>query len=360
MASYVNRVGADYYEIILEDTGTPQYKINVGTGGKVTITGDLQVEGESTSIGSSDLIVDDNTITVNNGETGSGISLGTAGIIVDRGTKPDAQMFFDESMLTVRADTGVVGSVIFSEAVTEDLLGIYVSSIKVKNQDDDLYLLSGDPVDPPSTWSTGLVTVKYTYNYEENIWPRLVPGADIGSDPSQPDNLTAPNDYDALVNVKGLQDYIKAYNTYNFQTKIEDGALSVTKVEVADFETTGQPSKISLTVDGIETATVYDDRVVIESLVFGGNVAGTSIYTGDTNGTLVLQGDTTGAGTGSVQINDKMNFLTKAEPAAPVDGVNIYSNTLGDGGTGLYFVNSDGTKDEFVSRNKALLYSIIF
>jgi hypothetical protein len=360
MASYVNKVGANYYEIELEDTGTPEFKLNVGSNGKVTITGDLDVLGDSTSIGSSELIVDDNTITVNNGETGSGVSLGTAGIIVDRGTRPNAEMFLVEALDTIRADTRVQGAIAFREETSEDLIGIYTSSIKVKNQPDNLYLLSGDPTDPPSTWSTGLVTVAYTYNYEENIWPRVVPGADIGSDPGQPDNLTAPNDYDALVNVQGLLDYVKAYNTYNFQTKIEDGSLSVTKVEVVDFETSGQPSKISLTVDNIETAAVYEDRLVVESLVFGGNVAGTSIYTGDVNGTLVLQGDSTGTGTGSVQINDKMNFLTKAEPAAPSDGVTIYGNTLGDGGTGLFFVNTDGTKDEFVSRNKALLYSIIF
>ena len=53
--------------------------------------------------------------------------------------------------------------------------------------------------------------------------------------------------------------------------------------------------------------------------------------------------------------------MLESDPAdPPAEGVTIYSKTLGDGGTGLFFKNQDGTTDEFVSRNKALLYSIIF
>ena len=53
--------------------------------------------------------------------------------------------------------------------------------------------------------------------------------------------------------------------------------------------------------------------------------------------------------------------MLESDPAdPPAEGVTLYSKALGDGGTGLFFINEDGTQDEFVSRNKALLYSIIF
>ena len=69
----------------------------------------------------------------------------------------------------------------------------------------------------------------------------------------------------------------------------------------------------------------------------------------------------TGSGTGNVQIDGWQNFTEEADPATPpAEGTTIYSKTLGDGGTGLYFYNTDGTTDEFVSRSKVLLYSIIF
>jgi hypothetical protein len=48
------------------------------------------------------------------------------------------------------------------------------------------------------------------------------------------------------------------------------------------------------------------------------------------------------------------------EPTTPADGVTFYANAAGDGGTGIYFKNDTGISDELVSRNKALLYSIIF
>ena len=42
------------------------------------------------------------------------------------------------------------------------------------------------------------------------------------------------------------------------------------------------------------------------------------------------------------------------------DGLKLYVKTEEAGGTALYFVNSDTTQDELVSRNKAILYGFIF
>jgi len=55
--------------------------------GEVVVAGDLRVQGKTTTIEATDLVIVDNTIVLNSGEDGPGITHvdGTAGIIVDRG-----------------------------------------------------------------------------------------------------------------------------------------------------------------------------------------------------------------------------------------------------------------------------------
>jgi hypothetical protein len=57
------------------------------------------------------------------------------------------------------------------------------------------------------------------------------------------------------------------------------------------------------------------------------------------------------------------NFGVDADtdnPDAPATGIKLYSKTEGPAGTNLYFVNENNTKDEMVSKKKALLFSMIF
>jgi len=82
--SKVAKYGVDLYKIILNDSGVFDIDF-VGANGSVNINGNLNVTGETTTIQSTELEIADNTITVNSGETGPGVTLGTAGIIVDRG-----------------------------------------------------------------------------------------------------------------------------------------------------------------------------------------------------------------------------------------------------------------------------------
>ena len=62
-----------------------------------TIIDHLTLSGDTVSIESTNLEVKDNIIELNKGEAGEGVSLGTAGISVDRGTLDSAQLVFDES-----------------------------------------------------------------------------------------------------------------------------------------------------------------------------------------------------------------------------------------------------------------------
>lgn len=337
---------SELYKLIIKEGG--EIVLDVGNSGKVTVNGDLDVLGDTTTIGSSELIVDDNTITLNNGETGSGITLNTAGLIIDRGTQNDAWLFFDERLESIRNSTTIPGSFVMQEA-TGDLSGLYVSSVRpVDGQ--DLYLLGDN--------AAGVVTVTGTTDYEKQIWPYT--GSNISANPLNDDKLAAPVDDDILVNVKGLKDYIRDYNVYNFQDRIITGSSTPTSVIVIDQEDDPlETSRIELSVDAATpTLTVYENRLDVEELRLIDN----TITTPNINGNIVLYGNNPTSPTGGdVQIDDHLNFTIQGDLASPPsEGVTIYSKTLADGGTGLYFVNEDGTADEFVSRNKALLYSIIF
>ena len=91
------------------------YRVKVQSGGKifldtgtntgdVIITGNLTVRGNTTTVDTANMTIEDNIILLNKGETGgSGITETKSGIQIQRSensesaTFPDAQLVFDES-----------------------------------------------------------------------------------------------------------------------------------------------------------------------------------------------------------------------------------------------------------------------
>lgn len=74
-------------------------------GGSVTITGDLVVNGDTVEQNVATMEVEDNIIVLNDGEGGSGVTEGTSGIEIDRGSLDNAQLVFDESNDRFRVST---------------------------------------------------------------------------------------------------------------------------------------------------------------------------------------------------------------------------------------------------------------
>jgi hypothetical protein len=62
----------------------------------MTVHGNLVIVGNSTSFASTNSTLKDNIITLNQGETGDGVSSGKSGIAVDRGTADSAYWVFNE------------------------------------------------------------------------------------------------------------------------------------------------------------------------------------------------------------------------------------------------------------------------
>jgi len=95
--SRILKVGQSNYTVQVQSGGA----ITLDTGfktGQVYVSGDLIVEGNTTTVESSTLTVKDNIIYLNTGESGNGVTLGSAGIQIDRGAYQDAIFTYDETV----------------------------------------------------------------------------------------------------------------------------------------------------------------------------------------------------------------------------------------------------------------------
>lgn len=333
-----------------------EYKIKIADGGDftfdtgdasgtLTINGNLDVAGTVTQTERVDLIVGDNTITINDGEEGAGITPenGTAGIVIDRGTLNNAEFFFDERLTSIDngGNDSTQGSFIIQDS-DGDLLGLTVGSIKAKDG-ENLYLLGEN--------GTGVISVTGTTDYEKQVFPYT--GNNITQVSLNDDRLADPIDPDIIPNIQSVKDYIRDYHTYNFQDKIAALTDSDTFVQAFDADDPLQGiSKVEVRVDNNIVSTFKQTNAQFFDVIIDSN----TISTSNTNGNLVLEAN----GTGAIQTSFPVELQKNTDPEAPADGIRLYSKEEADGGTGLFFINENSTNDEVISRNKALLYSIIF
>jgi hypothetical protein len=79
-------------------------KTPLDTGSNITLSTDnvyvvvnLYIQGNTTTVSSNNLTITDNVIVLNQGQPGAGITKGNAGIIIDRGSQPYAQLQFNQA-----------------------------------------------------------------------------------------------------------------------------------------------------------------------------------------------------------------------------------------------------------------------
>jgi len=120
-----------------------------------------------------------------------------------------------------------------------------------------------------------------------------------------------------------------------------------------------EESRIKFTVQGNNIADIYENRFDVDGL----ELKGTSISTIESNSDLTLKS----SGEGSVKIDDILEITsapydddTLPAPIAPQEGIKLFSKEQSTGKTGLYYVNNNNTTDEIVSKNRSLLYSMLF
>jgi hypothetical protein len=348
------RVNGDY-NIKVKDGGT--IKLDTGPSGDTIITGNLTVQGDVTSVSTTNLEIEDRIITLNDGENGPGVSLIYSGIEIDRGTYvdstvvPRAAFVWNETNPpgfsvedTEEDPTSGSGYWMFATG-QEGVYGFKDSNVKLRRILTDASTDSGDLTLIGT--GTGVVKVAGTANYRLQVT----------------DNDDIPN-----------KDYVdfSILNNPTFQIRAPQG--QDTRVIIADtqvtpnnsstggslayyFTQTGYPtteSTVGFFVDGVLAANIYADRVQLQRLEFDQ----TEILTvGSGNDNIKF----TPFGTGKVEVNASLQINNDIGSPGIVSGSHvIYSRAESTGKSGIYFVNTENTRDELVSKNRALLFSMLF
>lgn len=385
-------VGYDTTGNILLDTN-PKGVLNAF--GKVIINGDLEVYGNTSTVESTDLVIKDNKITLNSGETGEGVSNIISGIDIDRGTEPDVSFLWDENLFSRDPVTNLnlPGTFKFVDS-NNNLIPIATNSINTFGE--NLALISN---------GAGVITVSGTADYEERILdyskinvvfeitsisrlsniaivtlnaPHGLTDGDridihcfpdssfdgtsvpvtIVNDTSVSYNspgfnileisfmpgiggTVRPNfiiDDDRIPNIRAVADYSRASLISYVGKKIQE---KDTKVEVRDTDLSGV-SEITFVVDGNQRSIINNTGLSVDNI-------------------NIFENSITNFVNDNLRVNSILSLENKSyAPIATPGYVTLFSKTEpGTGGTGLYFVNTTGTDDELISKTKALLYSLI-
>ena len=319
MSKYVNVPTGDY-SVIVQDNGTITLDTGIQTG-NVIVTGNLTVQGSTTTVTSQNLDIKDNILTLNSGETGAGITLNDSGLEMDRGTFVNALFTFNENITWSDpvTDTTKTGGFVFKDA-NNALIGIRTNNINTGG--GDLYLINS---------GTGTVSVTGTINYETNV-----------------------TDDDDLTNKKYVDDAITtAFGTVNISTIGAGNVGTQTAIAISDVDVSGNPSFINFNIDGTVNAKLYEDRFELPEVRIVGSILETTVSNQD----LVISSP----GTGVVQVDDTLHIRQAVSvPSQPADGNKLYMQTESYGQTGMFFVNAQGTRDELISKNRSILYSMLF
>ena len=307
--------------------------LDTGAGvGTTRVTGNLLVEGDTLNVSVENLNVQDNIITLNYGETGSGVTLRYSGIEVDRGSLESVSFLWDDNDDSWNLKQGA---------------GYNSSRLRVKeiltNPDTD----SGDLTLIGT--GTGVVKVLGTTAYELQV-----------------------TDDDDVPNKKYVDDAIQTNPTFqilrgdtraaafDISNPIDPGLFPIGPYFAQPTE-----SVIGLAVDDNIVAQFFRNRVQLAGINFfledptpdtPGIPDATVLQTVNTNGNIKLETN----GTGKVQITYALQLDNPGTtPAAVSNASLVYGGAVGAGSTGVYFRNTT-SNDELISKSKALVFSMIF
>jgi hypothetical protein len=315
------------------------------SGGSVRVTGNLVVEGDTVSVSASNLDVEDNIITVNSGETGAGVTLGYAGLEVDRGIVSPSVLVYEEANDTwLIANNSAPGPFNYDESNLR-LRRIYTNSI---TDDGDLTLIGT---------GTGVVKVFGTDNYENQVThdddvpnKKYVDDSILNNPTFQ---IVAPQNEDTSVIISDK----------NISPNLPTQAGSLAYFTDQTGYTTFGESAVSVVVDGQLIGQFFTNRLEVGDIEFGGGINRNEIASkaGITNENIYVRTQ----GTGKLQTNYAMQLeKIGTVPAYVVGNTLLYAAEPDIGSSGVWFVN-DGLEQskrngELISKNKALVFSMLF
>ena len=104
----------------------------------VVVAGNLTVSGTTTTVDTANTTIKDNVITLNEGESGAGVTAGTSGIEIDRGSEANKTFVWDDSVdkWTLGSEALVTGQI--------ETIGMYASVISSKDLGPILQITAGE------------------------------------------------------------------------------------------------------------------------------------------------------------------------------------------------------------------------
>lgn len=308
--SKIVKVSQSDYRLKVKDSGT----ITLDTGfdvGLVVITGDLLVKGNTTTIDTANLQIEDNIILLNKGEGAAGVTEGTAGLEIDRGSLANAQFLWDETIdkFAFRLDTGVLSGIVVGNIATDPTTNL---QFDMQTGGGTLRIINSTGYESRVTDANDVPNRKFVTDY-------VLASGGLA--------LTDKIFFPLLGHVPGDEDTIlQAFET-NIRFSVKSGGTLNQRAQI-----TAQ----GLTVDDIN---IFNDTIQ---------------NTGSED--LILT-----AATNHVRIDAILDLDDQTVDPAATGGVSrIYSKSTGGAGkTGLFFTNNT-TTDELVSKNRALLFSMLF
>lgn len=357
------------------------YKVQVAQGGNITldtglssgeviITGDLIVQGNTTTINTANMTIEDKVITLNKGESSNGISpeiagvgTGTSGIEIDRGTYPFAKLIFDENVswykpatttepaATVRGTWSFIGG---TDATGPLTTGVQVASISTNGTTNLVFDLQNSPrvLEIANSGNPGNSIETQATLYASRL---------LDADPLTPD----PDTLNWIPNKKYISMYISS-------GVVTPGMADVDKI----YRSLGGVVKTRMQAYDDYIRMFYDDAG-IETLLCSFSSTGLTFR----NNINIDRNTITNISTSNLVITaaadvevDAILTLDNQDGATPVvsaTATKLYTNsTAGAGKTGIYFMNkrsgepgqtiNETVSDELVAKNRALLFSMIF
>jgi hypothetical protein len=320
------------------------YKLQVQTGGNiildtqstsgtVTVLGNLDVRGNVSYVESVNTEIKDNIVQLNYGQTGNGISSAnnySSGIEVMRGNYSSAQFIFNEQLTHFDSTTGTTINGTWSARTANGTL----NAIQLRTLVTD---------------GTGNLTFDLQ---NSSVTLRIANSANYYQ------NVSNANDIPNL-------DYLQRYVYSNYAGGSGQGLAVVSSIQspLAGTISTATSSIVAGATNIIfqvlqNTLVTIDLTGTKMGNIKIGAVATPNTITNSTSNNLILTSTNSVVElTGYVQLDD----YAGTTPTSAVGMTKIWSNaSVGPGKTGVYFVNnSNQTPDELISKNRAVLLSIL-
>lgn len=316
--SKILRVSESDYRVKVQNGGNITLDTGLNTG-VVTITGNLVVQGDYTTINVQDMQIEDNILLLNKGESGNGVTEVTSGIEIDRGNYTNVQFVWDEDSTKFRVQdkNGVLQPLTVDSLATDSGLNL---KFDMNSGSGTLRLINTTGYESRVLDDNDIPNKKYVNDYVF---------ASGGS--AQVDKIRYPVNASAGFEDTLVQAYLSSIRMY-----VRSGGVLNKRVQVTN---------LGVDIDNIN--------------IYGDTITNTYVDPGFQNNLILTSTNN------NVEIDAVLNLDDQLAPTATGGTSRLYSmsDTAATNfelyNSGVFVANSR-TQDELVAKNRALLLSILF